>query len=94
MAWHLFGAYSDKAPTNWEMPEYYKQIKGITKDQAYWHFRKTNGLTSKLEMREFPTTDTEAFLLGGDPYFSNDSIVHYNSKIRKPLKEAEYVSAL
>ena len=94
LAWHQFGAYQEKAPTNWEMPEYYKQIKGVTKDQAYWHFRKTNGLTSKLEMREFPTTDTEAFLLGGDPYFSDDSIVHYNSKIRTPLKEAEYVSAL
>ena len=94
LAWHLFGAYQDKAPTNWEMPEYYKQIPKVTKDQAYWHFMKTNGLTSKLEMREFPTTDTEAFLLGGDPYFSDDAIVHYNSKIREPKKEAEYVSAL
>jgi len=45
-------------------------------------------------MREFPTTDTEAFLLGGDPYFRSESIVHYNSMKREPEKEAEYVSAL
>jgi hypothetical protein len=76
------------------MPAYYQQIPNITPDQAYWHYRKTNGLTSKLEMREFPTTDTEAFLLGGDPYFSDDSIVYYNSKIAKPVKEGGYVSAL
>ena len=94
LAWHLFGEYSTKAPINWEMPEYYQQIPNITPDQAYWHFRKTNGLTSKLEMREFPTTDTEAFLLGGDPYFSDDSIVYYNSLIAKPIKEGDYVSAL
>ena len=94
LAWHLFSAYQEKSPVNWKMPEYYSQIPNITKDQAYWHFRKTNGLTSKLEMREFPTTDTEAFLLGGDPYFSDDSIVYYNSHIKTPLKEADYVSAL
>ena len=94
LAWHLFGAYSTPAPLNWEIPEYYNQIPNITPDQAYWHFTKTNGLTSKLEMREFPTTDTEAFLLGGDPYFSDDSIVFYNSKITKPEKEGDYVSAL
>ena len=94
LAWHLFSAYQEKAPVNWKIPEYYSQIPNITKDQAYWHFRKTNGLTSKLEMREFPTTDTEAFLLGGDPYFSDDSIVYYNSHIKTPLKEVDYVSAL
>lgn len=94
LAWHLFNAYQEKAPVNWKIPDYYSQIPHITKDQAYWHFRKTNGLTSKLEMREFPTTDTEAFLLGGDPYFSNDSIVYYNSIAATPIKEGEYVSAL
>ena len=94
LAWYLFGAYKEKAPEDWEMPAYYTQIPNITRDQAYWHFIKTNGLTSKLEMREFPTTDTEAFLLGGDPYFRSESIVHYNSMKREPEKEAEYVSAL
>lgn len=94
LAWHLFGAYSSKAPHDWEMPAYYSQIPNITRDQAYWHYQKTNGLTSKLEMREFPTTDTEAFLLGGDPYFSDDAIVFYNSCEKEPIKEGNYVSAL
>lgn len=94
LAWHLFGAYSSKAPKDWEMPSYYSQIPNVTRDQAYWHYMKTNGLTSKLEMREFPTTDTEAFLLGGDPYFQDDALVYYNSSVKKPVKEADYVSAL
>lgn len=94
LAWHLFGAYREKAPVNWIMPEYYQQIPNITKDQAYWHYMKTNGLTSKLEMREFPTTDTEAFLLGGDPYFQDDALVYYNARTKTPEREAEYVSAL
>lgn len=94
LAWHLFGAYQTKAPSDWSIPEYYNQIPGIKRDQAYWHYITTKGLEDKLEMREFPTTDTEAFLLGGNPYFQNDALVHYNSMIKTPLKEAEYVSAL
>jgi len=94
LAWHLFGAYQEEAPTDWVMPEYYQQIPNITKNQAYWHFKKTNGLEDKERMREYPTTDTEAFLLGGDPYFSNDAIVRYNTGIKEPIKESEYVSAL
>lgn len=94
LAWHLFGAYQQKAPTDWVMPEYYQQIPNITKDQAYWHYKKTNGLKDKDRMREYPTTDTEAFLLGGDPYFSDDALVHYNTCIKEPIRESEYVSAL
>ena len=94
LPWHQFEEYQAEAPKDWEMPEYYKQIPGITKDQAYWHFKKTNGLRDKLEMREFPTTDTEAFMLGGDPYFDNEALVKYNSEIKDPIKEVEYATAL
>ncbi|MBR0403097.1 hypothetical protein IJI55_00895 [Candidatus Saccharibacteria bacterium] len=94
LPWYQFSEYKAKAPDDWQMPEYYAQIPCITRDQAYWHFTKTNGLQSKLEMREFPTTDTEAFLLGGDPYFSNDALVKYTAEIKEPIKEAEYVTAL
>ena len=94
LAWYLFDEYKSQPPENWSMPESYTQIPKITKEQAYWHFTKTNGLSSKLEMREFPTTDTEAFLLGGDPYFNNDALVRYNATIKKPIREAEYVTAL
>ena len=94
LPWYLFDAYRTEAPKNWKMPDYYAQIPKLTKDQAYWHFIKTNGLKSKLEMREFPTTDTEAFLLGGDPYFSSEALVEYNSSIRTPIKEVEYATSL
>lgn len=94
LAWYMFSEYKTTAPGTWQMPEYYAQIPRITRDQAYWHFTKTNGLTSKLEMREFPTTDTEAFLLGGDPYFNNDALVKYTAMIKEPTKEVEYATAL
>lgn len=96
LAWHLFGAYSKDAPDDWIPPEYYNQVmqSGVNVDQCYWHFEKTRGLTNKLRMREYPTTDTEAFLLGGTPYFSEDALLHYVSKVKKPLKEVEYVTAL
>lgn len=94
LAWYQFDEYQTEAPKDWEMPEYYNQIPNITKDQAYWHFRKTKGLKDKLEMREFPTTDTEAFMLGGEPYFDNDALIKYNAAIKQPIKEVEYVTAL
>lgn len=94
LAWHLFDQYRSEPPKDWKMPDYYSQIPNITPEQAYWHYTKTNGLESKLEMREFPTTDTEAFLLGGDPYFSNDALVKYSSGIKQPIREVEYVTAL
>lgn len=94
LPWYLFDEYKSEAPRGWEIPEYYAQIPNITRDQAYWHFIKTNGLSSKLEMREFPTTDSEAFLLGGDPYFTSDALVKYNANVKEPLKEVEYATAL
>lgn len=94
LAWYQFDQYRTEAPDNWKMPEYYTQIPGITRDQAYWHYKKTNGLTSKLEMREFPTTDTEAFLLGGDPYFNSNALVKYSSEIKDPIREVEYATSL
>lgn len=97
LAWYLFSAYSKPAPRKWEAPEYYDPIiqkEGVSLDQCYWHYEKTRGLTSKLRMREYPSTDTEAFLLGGDPYFSEDSLLHYMNGISKPIKEVEYVTAL
>lgn len=96
LAWHLFGAYTKEAPADWRPPEYYQQVikDGVSVDQCYWHFEKTRGLTSKLRMREYPTTDTEAFLLGGEPYFNEESLIYYTNKVAKPLKEVEYVTAL
>lgn len=94
LPWYLFDEYKSEPPKDWIVPSYYNQIPEITREQAYWHFTKTNGLSSKLEMREFPTTDTEAFLLGGDPYFSSDALVKYNAGIKCPIREVEYATAL
>lgn len=96
LAWYKFSQYSKEAPQGWYPPEYYKSIltQGVTVDQCYWHFEKTRGLTNKLRMREYPTTDVEAFLLGGEPYFSEDALLYYTSVISKPIKEVEYATAL
>lgn len=96
LAWHLFGAYNTQPPSDWEPPEYYDVIlnDGVSIDQAYWHFIKTRGLTSKLRMREYPTSDTEAFLLGGDPYFDEEALIHYTNSVMKPIRKVEYASAL
>ncbi len=94
LPWYLFDSYKATPPKDWKMPEYYSQVPKITREQAYWHFTKTNGLKDKLKMREYPTTDTEAFLLGGDPYFNNEALLRYSASIKKPIKEVEYATAL
>lgn len=96
LAWHLFGAYTKQAPEDWTPPVYYDGIRknGVSVNQCYWHFEKTRGLTDKRRMREYPTSDTEAFLLGGDPFFDTDALVYYTNSIIKPIKTAEYVGAL
>lgn len=96
LAWHLFSQYTSKAPSDWMPPEYYNKImsEGVSIDQAYWHYVKTRGLTNKLRMREYPTTDVEAFLLGGDPYFNEQALMYYVNGTVKPLREVEYATTL
>lgn len=96
LAWYLFGAYRKEVPQGWEAPDYYAQIinEGVDLEQCYWHFEKTRGLTNKRRMREYPTTDDEAFLLGGDPFFSQDALIHYASLVKAPMKNSEFVGAL
>jgi len=96
LAWHLMGAYTKPAPKGWTPPEYYDAViaDGVSHDQCYWHFEKTRGLTSSRRLREYPTTDDEAFLLGGDPFFSQEALIHYSKAIRKPKKAVEFVGAL
>jgi hypothetical protein len=96
LAWYLFGNYTKPAPKGWQAPEYYDGIikDGITTDQCYWHYEKTRGLTNKLRMREYPTTDVEAFLLGGNPYFDESALLFYTNNLSKPIKEVEYVTSL
>lgn len=95
LGWYIHKEYSIPAPHGWEPPKYYDDVRkryGATIDQCYRHFVKTKGLTDKLRMRENPTYPEEAFLMGGDPYFSSGALQHYQSGTRTPLMEAEYVS--
>ena len=96
LAWHLFGAYRKPAPDDWIPPEYYDGIikDGVDRDQCYWHFEKTRGLTDKRRLREYPTSDTEAFLLGGDPFFEAEALLWYTNQTTKPIKKAEYALSL
>lgn len=96
-AWYLHKAYTLQAPSRWELPSYYERLisDGLaTTDQCYWHWMTTKQLTDKYELREYPTYDTEAFILGGDPYFDEDALMHYVNAVRKPIREVEYATAL
>lgn len=97
MAWYLHKPYSTFAPNEWQAPEYYETLltDGLaTKDQCYWHFNKTRGLTDKKRLREYPTYDTEAFLYGGDPFFDADALLYYTNMVVKPIKRSLYVQSL
>lgn len=96
LAWHRFGAYTLEAPKKWEVPEYYDGLikEAVSTDQCYWHYKKTRELTDKLRMREYPSYDTEAFLLGGDPFFSTDALQYYINNTKDPIEEAHYVQTL
>jgi len=90
LGWWLHPEYSHEPPAEWQIPKYYLQIindYGVTRAQCFWHFRKTRGLTDLEELREYPTYDVEAFLLGGDPYFEKEAINYYSKIIRKPIKK-------
>lgn len=97
LAWHSHKAYTLEAPENWELPEYYEKVHSdglATIDQCYWHYMKTRKLTDKEKMREYPSSEREAFLFGGNPYFDADALIRYANNVREPLKVVEYASAL
>lgn len=91
-AWYLHREYTLKAPADWEPMSYYDPIleKGATVDQCYWHYTTCvdpdNPTEFDLdELREYPTYEEEAFLLGGDPYFDKKAIEYYAKLVREPL---------
>lgn len=97
LAWYLHKEYSSTAPSKWTPPEYYEKLidnEIADIDQCYWHFTKTDGLMDKHELREYPTYDFEAFIAGGNPFFGQDALLWYQNRIKKPIKESMYVSAL
>lgn len=97
LPWYIHREYTRPAPEDWEPPAYYDKVRGdfgTTVDQCYWHFIKTGGLLDKELLREYPTYDTEAFLLGGKKFFDAEALIYYSGLIKDPIKESPYVSAL
>lgn len=87
-AWYLNKENITSAPSDWTPPSYYEKLlkeHKANRNQCYWHYKKTKGLTDKEEMRENPTYDTEAFLMSGDMYFNKEVITYYDNNTKEPL---------
>lgn len=93
MAWMLHPEYQMTPPKDWERPEYYLELDA-TDAQCYWHYLQTDQLTNKLEMREYPTYDHEAFIAGGEAFFDEDALFAAINRLKEPIRKAEYVSSL
>lgn len=97
LVWYLHKEYSREAPQNWDIPLYYHKLltdKLATVDQCYWHFLKTRELKSKKRLREYPTYDTEAFLMAGTGFFDELAMVRHSNNIKVPIKTSPYVQGL
>ena len=97
LAWFSHKTYTLEAPDGWEVPEYYEKIyvDGLaTIDQCYWHYMKTRQLKDKKRMREYPTSEREAFLFSGEAYFDADALLKYMNSVQDPIRKVEYATAL
>ncbi len=93
LAWYLHPEYQIKPPEGWERPEYYRDLPA-TDAQCYWHFTETDELTDKIQLREYPTYDHEAFISGGESFFDANALLTAIQGIKDPIRKAEYVAAL
>lgn len=97
LAWYLHKPYRREPPYGWVPPQYYQKIladKLADVHQCYWHYMKTRELQNKKRLREYPTYDTEAFLMSGAAFFDEMALVWHNNQVEKPIKETMYVQAL
>ncbi len=88
LSWWLHRAYATEVPEDWQAPEYYQQIisdHNVSLGQCYWHWLKTEKLENKKKLREYPTYPEEAFLYGGETYFSKEALEYYTNQIKKPI---------
>lgn len=97
LAWYKHKPYTLEAPESWSIPDYYESILrtgDADVNQCYWHYMKTRALEDKKRLREYPTTDTEAFLMSGTTLFDSTALIHYQNSIKEPRKAVEYVQAI
>ena len=93
LAWYLHPEYQQTPPEGWVRPEYYSELPA-TDAQCYWHYLETDNLTDKLQLREYPTFDHEAFIAGGESFFDPTALMEAINKIIDPIKRGEYVASL
>lgn len=94
LGWWVHKEYVREAPEGWVIPDYYDRIRQeyeVSINQCYWHFTKTGELSDEKKLREYPTDETEAFLLGGQAYFSKEPLIWYINNAKKPEQEVLYV---
>lgn len=97
LAWWIHRSYTLRAPEDWQIPEYYHRLTKehlVSKDQCYWHWRKThkkvNGVwvLDPLKLREYPTYEIEAFILGGEKFFDKEALTFYQNSFKSPIYES------
>lgn len=93
MAWYQHPEYKMTPPDGWERPEYYREVNA-TDAQCYWHYTETDNLTDKLQLREYPTYDHEAFIAGGESFFDKDALLNAINSLIEPIRKGEYAQAL
>lgn len=96
-AWFEFGAYRRDVPMGFVFTEEHKEFMrthNIDEKQMYWYIEKVlrlRGANEKGEdklrkaKREYPTSDTEAFLVSGNMYFNSIAVENYLNKVRDPI---------
>jgi hypothetical protein len=95
--WYMMPTYKTTALPSWNVPLYYKPLidsHKATVEQAYWHFQATKELEDKEELREYPTYENEAFLMGGRTFFQRDALIFHMNRIKSPIKEGTYVNSI
>lgn len=93
LAWYLHPEYQVKPPKGWVRPDYYSDVPA-SDAQCFWHYTETDELQDKIQMREYPTYDHEAFIAGGESFFDADALLVAIQGIKDPIRKAEYVAAL
>lgn len=91
LGWWLHKEYKRVTPIEWIIPDEYLPLVEkykVSREQCYWHFKKMETAKDKYKIRrEYPTDDTEAFLMGGSLYFDSLALLHYSKLIKQPIRE-------
>lgn len=105
LPWHEFDDYQRRMPRGYDLKEcatlkaigYDAEVimkqYNINENQLYWWIKKLETANDvKKTLREYPLSDKDAFLAGGDLFFSDASLRSYLIGVQKPIElEFSYV---